>query len=62
MSGIRRRNVAADVKEEESSTFLEKFRELDAFTKITEEAEAPKTSHGGVCTSKLISNRKIVPN
>ncbi len=51
MSGLRRRNVAPDEKEEESSTFLEKFRELDAFTKITEEAESPQTSHGGVCTS-----------
>lgn len=55
MSVLRRRIVASDEKEEESSTFLEKFRELDAFTKITEEAEAPQTSRGGVCTMVTFS-------
>lgn len=48
MSGVRRRNVA--VTETSSSTLYERFRELDAFTKISEEAEAPKTTHGGLCS------------
>ena len=59
MSGLRRRNVSPSEPEEENSTFLEKFRELDAFTKITEEAEAPKTSQGGFCTGIDVFFSKI---
>lgn len=49
MSTVRRRNVALVNEDEIKSDFYSKIRSLDAFTKITEEAETPKTVQGGFC-------------
>ena len=46
MDGLRRRNVA-EAEEEEKLNFYETIKHFDAFTKVAEEAEAPKTATGG---------------
>jgi hypothetical protein len=48
-SGLRQRNVQKVEEEPENENFYEKIKKLDAFTKIAEEAEAPKTTQGGIC-------------
>ena len=48
--GLRRRNVPAESSRSEDTVF-DQIRRLDAFTKVSEEAEAPKTVQGGFCTA-----------
>lgn len=55
--GVRRRNVP-DSNDE--SSVLGQLRRLDAFTKVTEEAEAPKTVQGGVCTAIALTVMAIL--
>ena len=48
--GLRRRNVPVETNRSDDSVF-DQIRRLDAFTKVSEEAEAPKTVQGGFCTA-----------
>ena len=52
--GLRRRNVG-EGGEEESVNFYETIRHFDAFTKVAEEAQAPKTVTGGFFSALAFS-------
>lgn len=51
---VRRRNVQSNA-ENLTDPIIERLRSLDAFTKVAEEAEAPATLHGGICTTLALS-------